>query len=156
MAAADAGRIAGRGVRFYREELGLSIYALSRRSGISEAQISMLEKGTRGLSVPTLVALAAALRVEPQWLLELPLELEQFEDMDFGPRSAAHSRVDPGGGLQPTWFEHLGRVSRPDHITESLVDPAAKHAAGPVPEEAYVDPSLHPLRVAHQLRQEDR
>lgn len=146
----DPGRVAGRGVALYRAHLDWSLDKLSAESAVSKAQISLAERGERGLSVNALVRLAAAMRVEPQWLLELPVEAGDVPDIDYGQGAAIRGRTDRGGRLRTTWLEHLGRVRRP--VPE---DPMDVMRLEPI-EDAYVDASLQPLRVVRDLRRKER
>ncbi len=60
----------GERVRQRREAMGLSIHGLSRRSGISPAQLSRIESGERQPSVGSLVAVAHVLQITAGELLE--------------------------------------------------------------------------------------
>ena len=60
---------AGQRLRIARQEKGLSMWDLSRRAGISQPQISMLESGKYQLKRKAAEKLAAALEVGVDWLL---------------------------------------------------------------------------------------
>lgn len=56
-----------------REQRGLSQAELARRAGISQSNLTRLERGERGFTVSTLAKIAAGLRMTPADLLgELP------------------------------------------------------------------------------------
>ena len=59
----------GTRIRQARKERGLKQHELAERAGISTDMVSLLERGERGLTVPTMYALAGALGIEPDRLL---------------------------------------------------------------------------------------
>jgi transcriptional regulator with XRE-family HTH domain len=62
-------RLIGSRVRLLREARGLSAEALAERAGLSMRGVLYLEYGQRNIRVLTLLAVAAALEVEPGDLL---------------------------------------------------------------------------------------
>ena len=57
-------------LRAVRESKGLTLRQASTRANLSKSHLSRVERGETDLSVAALKRLAAALRVEPAWLLE--------------------------------------------------------------------------------------
>ena len=69
---------AGQRLRIARQEKGLSMWELSRRAGISQPQISLLESGKYQLKRKAAEKLAAALEVGVDWLLTGDEEKKQY------------------------------------------------------------------------------
>lgn len=57
-------------IRRRRRELGLTVRDVVARSGLSRGYISQVENGIRGMSMDSVVVLAAALRVDYGWFFE--------------------------------------------------------------------------------------
>jgi transcriptional regulator with XRE-family HTH domain len=66
----DLVQLLGANVRQYRKLSGMSQEELALEAGMKRSYVSDLERGTRNPSVRALGRLAAALRVEPQALLQ--------------------------------------------------------------------------------------
>ena len=69
---------AGQRLSIARQEKGLSMWELSRRAGISQPQISMLESGKYQVKRKAAEKLAAALEVGVDWLLTGDEEKKAF------------------------------------------------------------------------------
>ena len=69
---------AGQRLSIARQEKGLSMWELSRRAGISQPQISMLESGKYQVKRKAAEKLAAALEVGVDWLLTGDEEKKEF------------------------------------------------------------------------------
>jgi transcriptional regulator with XRE-family HTH domain len=63
-----AGEAVARRLAETRVDRGISQRELARRSGVSFAHISRIERGERAASVPALRRLAGALDISPDWL----------------------------------------------------------------------------------------
>ena len=66
----DIRRRVGRNVRRYREALGLSQEEFAFECGLHRTYVSGVERGVRNPTVVVLAKLAAALKVQPERLLE--------------------------------------------------------------------------------------
>ena len=69
----DIRRRVGRNVRRYREALGLSQEEFAFECGLHRTYVSGVERGVRNPTVVVVAKLAAALKVQPERLLETPL-----------------------------------------------------------------------------------
>ena len=65
----DTAQVIGERVRARRAELGLSQEKVALASGVHWTVISQVERGTRNLSIPTLIKLAQGLQIDPGELL---------------------------------------------------------------------------------------
>ncbi|ROO84716.1 XRE family transcriptional regulator [Actinocorallia herbida] len=65
----DTNQLVARNVRRYRQEQGLSLGEVARRSGLSKQTLSKIEQGVGNPTVDTLVQLGLALDVSPRRLL---------------------------------------------------------------------------------------
>ncbi|MBV6760409.1 helix-turn-helix domain-containing protein [Rhodococcus opacus] len=65
----DANQLVARNIRRFRQERGLSLGELARRSGLSKQTLSKIEQGVGNPTVETLSLLGAALDVSPRRLL---------------------------------------------------------------------------------------
>jgi transcriptional regulator with XRE-family HTH domain len=70
MTSSDARRVFGRNVRRARRARGYSQEELAERAGMHRTYVGSLERGERNVSLKNIVALAAALDVEPGALFE--------------------------------------------------------------------------------------
>ena len=55
-------------IRRHREDLGLSMREVSRRTAISLNHLSRIERGLASMSMSSMMTLAEVLRVSPEWL----------------------------------------------------------------------------------------
>lgn len=68
-------------IREYRVDRGWSASELARRSKLSPAQLSKIEKGRENLRYPTLVRIAKALGIKPCVFLMTHEDREVFDDV---------------------------------------------------------------------------
>jgi transcriptional regulator with XRE-family HTH domain len=59
---------AGTEIRRHREDLGLSMREVSRRTNISLNHLSRIERGLASMSMTSMMRLSEVLRVSPEWL----------------------------------------------------------------------------------------
>jgi DNA-binding Xre family transcriptional regulator len=72
----EIGKRVGHRIKIRRAELEMSQGDLASALGLSQGQVSHLEKGTRPMDLETLEAIAKALKCKPEQLLKEPLESE--------------------------------------------------------------------------------
>ncbi|WP_145803530.1 helix-turn-helix domain-containing protein [Kribbella amoyensis] len=72
MAGQGAGRVLGVNLRLRRDELGISLSELARRSGIAKGTLSQLESGAGNPTIETVFSLSNALGVPVSALLSEP------------------------------------------------------------------------------------
>lgn len=68
----DIRRRVGRNVRRYREALGLSQEEFAFECGLHRTYVSGVERGVRNPTLVVIAKIAAALKVQPERLLETP------------------------------------------------------------------------------------
>jgi len=77
----------GARVRTRRRQLGLTLRELGQRAGLSAAFLSQVERGLAKPALSSLVSLAQALQVSPEFLLDVPSSdkkfIKQFSDLAF-------------------------------------------------------------------------
>ena len=122
-------------IKARREQLGLTLRALSSSSGISSSMISDVERGAKSPTIATLAALAEALDVPVSALVESPSRPSgRIQVVRVAERSEV---VDPGSGWRRDTYRpaltsskvELMRYVVPPH-TEA--GPFAAHAIGTV------------------------
>ena len=115
-------------IKILRERLRIPAKELARKVGLSQSQISRLEKGQRRIDIRVLSKIAEALGVEPAFFLR---KLEQ-------PADAPELRQVSGQAMPtfapPLRYEHVGKLVRSErrrrHLTAAeLADKVGKTAA---------------------------
>lgn len=74
-------------LRYWRLERGLSIYRLAERAGCSKSAISQYERGINTPPIPVCIALARALGIDPNILLQ------DFHGVSLPEHPVAHSML---------------------------------------------------------------
>ncbi|MBB6565052.1 helix-turn-helix transcriptional regulator [Kribbella sandramycini] len=127
----SAGRVLGANLRARRDEQGISLSELARRSGIAKGTLSQLESGSGNPTIETVFSLSNALGVPVSALLnEAPTaELVVVRGAETGVLSGEAidlrmlRRVEPAGGL----FEIYTQDVRPDAVQHSDGHPGIEH-----------------------------
>lgn len=92
----DHNLLVARNVRRYRQERGMSLGDLARRSGLSKQTVSKVEQGVGNPTVETLTLLGTALQVPPQRLLTewgTPVFVQRAGEGDWVDRGARSERL---------------------------------------------------------------
>lgn len=63
----------GRFIKHVRQQYGLTLPELAEKAGISQGNLSKIENGGN-FTISTLISIASALDVSPQFLLNMPVE----------------------------------------------------------------------------------
>jgi transcriptional regulator with XRE-family HTH domain len=131
VAAIGAGRVLGTNLRARRDEQGISLSELARRSGIAKGTLSQLESGAGNPTIETVFSLSNALGVPVSALLtESPageLVLVRSADLDVLSGAAVDlrmlRRLEHPGGL----FEIYNQEIRPAAVQSSDGHPGTEH-----------------------------
>lgn len=126
-----AGRLLGTNLRARREEQGLSLSELARRSGIAKGTLSQLEGGGGNPTIETVFSLSNALGVPVSSLLserrEPELLVVRSADVDVLSGEAIDlrmlRRVEPAGGLLELYDQRV----RPGAVQRSGGHPGIEH-----------------------------
>ena len=129
--AMGAGKLLGTNLRARRDEQGISLSELARRSGIAKGTLSQLESGVGNPTIETVFSLSNALGVPVSALLsESPtadLVLVRSADIDVLSGDAIDlrmlRRLENPGGL----FEIYNQEVRPDAVQHSDGHPGTEH-----------------------------
>jgi transcriptional regulator with XRE-family HTH domain len=129
--AMGAGKLLGTNLRARRDEQGISLSELARRSGIAKGTLSQLESGAGNPTIETVFSLSNALGVPVSALLaESPasdLVLVRSADVDVLSGEAIDlrmlRRLEHPGGL----FEIYNQEIRPDAVQHSDGHPGTEH-----------------------------
>lgn len=114
----------------------MSQAALAKAAGIKQPSVSELESGeTKEISGPTLIAIAGALKVRPEWLVsgKGPMDAGEFETLAPDERELLHNYR----AALPRWkvsIRYMGQLkgdSEQDEAAESMNVVLAKVAATP-------------------------
>jgi transcriptional regulator with XRE-family HTH domain len=126
-----AGRVLGLNLRARRDEQGISLSELARRSGIAKGTLSQLESGSGNPTIETVFSLSNALGVPVSALLSdaptAELVLVRSAEIDVLSGDAIDlrmvRRLEPAGGL----FEVYTQDVRPDAVQHSDGHPGIEH-----------------------------
>ncbi|TDD45615.1 XRE family transcriptional regulator [Kribbella antibiotica] len=126
-----AGRVLGANLRARRDEQGISLSELARRSGIAKGTLSQLESGSGNPTIETVFSLSNALGVPVSSLLSdaptADLVVVRAADIDVLSGDAIDlrlvRRLEPAGGL----FEIYTQDVRPDAVQHSDGHPGIEH-----------------------------
>ncbi|MEU4190518.1 XRE family transcriptional regulator [Kribbella sp. NPDC026611] len=131
MTAIGAGKLLGANLRAARDEQGISLSELARRSGIAKGTLSQLESGTGNPTIETVFSLSNALGVPVSALLTestgSDVVLVRSADVEVLPGDAIDlrllRRLEHPGGL----FEIYNQEFRPDAAQHSEGHPGTEH-----------------------------
>jgi len=126
-----AGRVLGANLRARRDEQGISLSELARRSGIAKGTLSQLESGSGNPTIETVFSLSNALGVPVSSLLSEPpssdLVVVRSADLDVLSGDAVDlrmlRRLESPGSL----FEVYDQRIRPGKIQHSTGHPGTEH-----------------------------
>lgn len=126
-----AGRVLGANLRARRDEQGISLSELARRSGIAKGTLSQLESGSGNPTIETVFSLSNALGVPVSALLSdaptADLVLVRAAEVEVLSGEAIDlrmlRRLEPAGGL----FEIYTQDVRPDAVQHSDGHPGIEH-----------------------------
>ncbi|WP_405064573.1 XRE family transcriptional regulator [Kribbella sp. NBC_01505] len=126
-----AGRVLGANLRARRDEQGISLSELARRSGIAKGTLSQLESGSGNPTIETVFSLSNALGVPVSALLSdaptADLVVVRAAEIDVLSGEAIDlrmvRRLEPAGGL----FEIYTQDVRPDAVQHSDGHPGIEH-----------------------------
>jgi len=137
-------------LRYAREELRkMKQVPLAKAAGITQPSLSELENGeTKEVSGPTLIGLARALRVRPEWLMtgEEPIEAAAVPSL----RSDERELIDDYRASTGRWKSAIRYMAKlrgdqlQDEAAESMSVIFAKIAAPPVPDSRLGDKWTRP------------
>ncbi len=131
MAGQGAGRVLGVNLRARRDEQGISLSELARRSGIAKGTLSQLESGAGNPTIETVFSLSNALGVPVSALLSEPpasdLVLVRSADVEVLSGAAVDlrmlRRLESPGSL----FEMYDQRIRPGEVQHSSGHPGTEH-----------------------------
>jgi transcriptional regulator with XRE-family HTH domain len=131
VAAIGAGKLLGTNLRARRDEQGISLSELARRSGIAKGTLSQLESGAGNPTIETVFSLSNALGVPVSALLTestaADVVLVRSADIEVLPGEAVDlrllRRLEHPGGL----FEIYNQEVRPDALQQSEGHPGTEH-----------------------------
>ncbi|HEY4569941.1 MAG TPA: XRE family transcriptional regulator [Kribbella sp.] len=131
VAVMGAGKLLGTNLRARRDEQGISLSELARRSGIAKGTLSQLESGAGNPTIETVFSLSNALGVPVSALLtESPASdvvVVRSADIDVLSGDAIDlrmlRRLEHPGGL----FEIYNQEIRPDAVQQSDGHPGTEH-----------------------------
>ncbi len=131
MAGQGAGRVLGVNLRARRDEQGISLSELARRSGIAKGTLSQLESGAGNPTIETVFSLSNALGVPVSALLSEPpasdLVLVRSADVEALSGAAVDlrmlRRLESPGSL----FEVYDQRIRPGEVQHSSGHPGTEH-----------------------------
>jgi len=131
VAAMGAGKLLGTNLRARRDEQGISLSELARRSGIAKGTLSQLESGTGNPTIETVFSLSNALGIPVSALLSESPSAEvvvvRSADIDVLSGEAIDlrmlRRLENPGGL----FEIYDQEVRPDAVQQSSGHPGTEH-----------------------------
>ena len=126
----------GTRIRHARKKRSMTQAALAKAAHIKQPSLSLLETGeTKEIAGLTLVGIAKALRVRPEWLLlnEEPMEPQPGEATTAAERELLEA-YRAGTGRWRATLKHMVNVTpeRQDEVAEALLVLIAKIAADPV------------------------
>jgi transcriptional regulator with XRE-family HTH domain len=118
-------------LRARRDEQGISLSELARRSGIAKGTLSQLESGTGNPTIETVFSLSNALglpvsallseRTEPEVLVVRSAELDVLSGAAIDLRMLR--KIDPAGGLLEVYDQRV----RPGAVQRSAGHPGIEH-----------------------------
>ena len=131
MGGVRAGEMLAANLRARREEQGISLSELARRSGIAKGTLSQLESGTGNPTIETVFSLSNALglpvsallseRTEPDVLVVRSAELDVLSGEAIDLRMLR--KIDPAGGLLEVYDQRV----RPGSVQRSAGHPGIEH-----------------------------
>jgi transcriptional regulator with XRE-family HTH domain len=126
-----AGEMLAANLRARRDEQGISLSELARRSGIATGTLSQLESGTGNPTIETVFSLSNALglpisallseRTEPEVLVVRSAELDVLSGAAIDLRMLR--KIDPAGGLLEVYDQRV----RPGAVQRSAGHPGIEH-----------------------------
>lgn len=125
----EANQLVARNVRRYRQERGLSLAEVARRSGLSKQTLSKVEQGVGNPTVETLTMLGAALDIPARRLLTewgTPVFVQRKDEAEW---------IADGGGSERLLDEVYGSGYVRTHILQldrgaEMTDPVDSHPPG--------------------------
>jgi len=125
----ESNQLVARNVRRYRQERGLSLGELARRSGLSKQTLSKIEQGVGNPTVDTLTLLGTALDIPARRLLTewgTPVFVQRKDEGEWTPE---------GGGSERVLDEVYGSGYVRNHILQldrgcEMTNPAESHPPG--------------------------
>lgn len=126
----------GTRIRHARKLRGMTQQALAKAAHIKQPSLSLLETGeTKEIAGLTLVGIAKALKIRPEWLLlnEAPMDA-QIGDALTAPERELLEAYRAGTGRWRATLKHMVNVTpeRQDEVAEALLVLIAKISADPV------------------------
>lgn len=127
----SAGRVLGANIRAFREQRGLSLSELARRSSIAKGTLSQLESGAGNPTIDTVFSLSNALDVPVSELLteKTPPEvvLVRAKDVEVLSSNAVDLRLMRRMDIADTVIEIYDQRVRPGAVQTSEGHPGKEH-----------------------------
>jgi transcriptional regulator with XRE-family HTH domain len=127
----QAGRVLAANLRALRDQGGLSLSELARRSGIAKGTLSQLESGTGNPTIETVFSLSNALGVPVSSLLTERLEpdvvLVRSDELEVLSSNAVDLRMLRRMDVTDTVFELFDQRVRPGEVQHSAGHPGREH-----------------------------